>query len=109
MGSLTSVLYGFLAVYLGGWYIGKWNGNFSLLLFILTLVTLAYWLAERFHFAPHRAQAAATLDAQDLARRETLARQGIAKVDSNVATARQSLLMVKVKAELRQPEDIHNA
>jgi signal peptidase I len=93
MGSLTSVLYGFLAVYLGGWYLGKWNGNFSLLLFILTLVTLAYWLAERFHFAPRRVQAAQTLDAQDVARRENLARQGIAKVDSNVATARQSLLM----------------
>ena len=93
MGSLTSVLYGFLAVYLGGWYLGKWNGNFSLLLFILTLVTLAYWLAERFHFAPRRALAAQTLDAQDAARRENLARQGIAKVDSNVAAARQSLLM----------------
>jgi len=93
MGSLTSVLYGFLAVYLGGWYLGKWNGNFSLLLFILTLVTLAYWLAERFHFAPRRALAAQTLDAQDAARRENLARQGIAKVDSNVATARHSLLM----------------
>jgi signal peptidase I len=93
MGSLTSVLYGFLAVYLGGWYIGKWNGNFSLLLFILTLVTLAYWLAERFHFAPRRVQGAQTLDAQDAARRENLARQGIDKVDSNVATARQTLLM----------------
>ncbi len=93
MGSLTSVLYGFLVVYLGGWYLGKWNGNFSLLLFILTLVTLAYWLAERFHFAPRRLQAAQTLDAQDVARRENLARQGIAKVDSNLATARQSLLM----------------
>jgi signal peptidase I len=93
MGSLTSVLYGFLAVYLGGWYLGKWNGNFSLLLFILTLVTLAYWLAERFHFAPRRVQAAQTLDAQDVARRENLARQGITKVDSHITTARQSLLM----------------
>ena len=93
MGSLTSVLYGFLAVYLGGWYLGKWNGNFSLLLFILTLVTLAYWLAERFHFAPRRVAAAQTLDAQDVARRENLARQGIEKVDSNVVTARQTLLM----------------
>ena len=93
MGPLTSVLYGFLAVYLGGWYLGKWNGNFSLLLFVLTLVTLAYWLAERFHFAPRRVQAATTLDAQDAARRENLARQGIDKVDSNVASARQTLLM----------------
>ena len=93
MGSLTGLLYGFLAVYLGGWYLGKWNGNFSALLFFLTLVTLAYWLAERFHFAPRRVQAAATLDSQDLARRENLARQGIVKVDSNVAQARETLLM----------------
>ena len=58
MGSLTALLYGGLLVYLGGWYLGHWTGNFSLLLFVLTLVTLAYWLAERFHFAPRRALAA---------------------------------------------------
>ncbi len=48
MGYLTGVLYGVLVVYLGGWYLGRWTGNFSLLLFILSVVTLAYWLAERF-------------------------------------------------------------
>ena len=55
MGSLTGLCYyalPALAIYLGGWFIGKWIGNFSLLLFMLTLVTLAYWLAERFHFKP---------------------------------------------------------
>jgi signal peptidase I len=93
MGSLTGVLYGCLAVFLGGWYLGKWNGNFSLLLFILTLVTLAYWLAERFHFAPRRALAASTLEQHDAARRQKLAGQGIAKVDGNVAQARETLLM----------------
>jgi signal peptidase I len=93
MGSLTGVLYGLLVVYLGGWYIGKWSGNFSLLLFVLTLATLGYWLAERFHFAPRRVQAAQTLDQQDAARRENLARQGINKVDNNTADARESLLM----------------
>ena len=51
MGSLTGVLYGLLAVFLGGWYFGKWTGNFALLLFILTVVTFAYWLAERLHDA----------------------------------------------------------
>ena len=93
MGSLTGALYGLLALYLGGWYIGKWSGNFSLLLFVLTMVTLAYWLAERFHFAPRRSQAALTLDQQDAARRENLARQGISKVDTNTGSARESLLM----------------
>ena len=42
MGYLTGVLYAALAFFLGGWYLGKWTGNFSLLLFILSVVTLAY-------------------------------------------------------------------
>ncbi len=92
MGSLTGVLYGVLAVFLGGWYVGKWTGNFSLLLFVLTLVTFAYWLAERLHFGPRRAGAAATLDREDAARRTRLAQQGITKVDSPVAGARDTLL-----------------
>ena len=45
MGALTGVLYGLLVLFLGGWYVGKWTGNFSLLLLILTVVTFAYWLA----------------------------------------------------------------
>ncbi len=93
MGSLTALLYGCLLVFLGGWYLGNWTGNFSLLLFILTLVTLAYWLAERLHFAPRRASAAAVLEQQDLARRQQLASQGISKVDGNVAQARDKILM----------------
>ena len=93
MGALTGLLYGLLAVFLGGWYFGKWSGNFSLLLFILTVVTFAYWLAERFHFAPRRAAAATALEQQDAARRERLSKQGITKVDDSVAQARETLLM----------------
>jgi signal peptidase I len=92
MGALTGALFGILAVYLGGWYLGHWTGNFSLLLFILTLVTLAYWLAERLHFAPGRLAAARLLEAQDQARRAELARQGISRVDGDIAQARQALL-----------------
>ena len=93
MGSLTGLLYGLLAIFLGGWYFGKWTGNFALLLLILTFVTFAYWLAERFHFAPRRLAAAATLERQDAERRDRLAKQGITKVDDNVAQARETLLM----------------
>jgi signal peptidase I len=92
MAALTGLLYGFLVVFLGGWYFGKWSGNFSLLLLILTVVTFGYWLAERFVFAPRRAAAAATLEQQDAARRTKLAGQGITKVDDNVAQARETLL-----------------
>jgi signal peptidase I len=92
MSSLTGLLYGGLLVYLGGWYLGKWTGNFSLLLFVLTLVTFGYWLAERFVFAPRRVSAADTLEHEDTARRKLLARQGITKVDGDVHQARQAVL-----------------
>ena len=92
MSSLTGLLYGGLVVYLGGWYLGKWTGNFSLLLFVLTLVTFGYWLAERFVFAPRRLSAATTLEQEDAARRKLLARQGITKVDGDVNQAKQAVL-----------------
>ena len=91
--SITAAFYGALIVYLGGWFLGYWTGNFSLLLFILTAVTLLYWLAERFRFKPAREAAAAELERQDTARRAQLAQQGITKVDGNVADARARLLM----------------
>ncbi len=93
MSSLTAALYGALVFYLGGWFLGHWMGNFSLLLFILTSVTLVFWLAERFRFAPARAAAAAKLEQQDATRRGELAKLGIDKVDFNVAQAKEALLM----------------
>src|SRR5437868_10402623 len=77
MSALTGVLYAALVAYLGGWYVGRWSGNFALLLFVLTAVTMLYWLAERFHFAPARRAAAQNLVDNDVKRRETLAAQGI--------------------------------
>jgi len=93
MSALTGALYGALIVYLGGWFLGYWTGNFSLLLFVLTVVTLAYWLAERFRFAPARVAAATALEQQDAARRAQLSAQGITRVDGDIAQARQKLLM----------------
>ena len=92
MGSLTGLLYACLAVFLGGWYVGWWAGNFALLLLILTLVTLGYWLAERLHFKPRRLAAAGAVEASDASRRRELARLGISKVDGDVAAARQAAL-----------------
>jgi signal peptidase I len=93
MSTLTAALYGALIVYLGGWFLGFWTGNFSLLLFVLTLVTLGFWLAERFRFRPARIAAASALEQQDAARRAELAAKGINQVDGNVAEARDRLLM----------------
>ena len=92
MSSLTAALYGALIVYLGGWFLGHWTGNFSLLLFMLTVVTLVYWLAERFRFKPAREAAAAQLAQQDASRRAELSRMGIEKVDGDVEQARAALL-----------------
>ena len=92
MSALTGLLYGALIVYLGGWYIGSWSGNFSLLLFILTVVTFGYWLAERLHFMPGRAAAAGILEAQDVRRRAELQRQGIEKIDGDISEARERIL-----------------
>lgn len=93
MSALTAALYGALAVYLGGWFLGYWMGNFALLLFVLTVVTMVFWFAERLRFKPAREAAAAQLVAQDQARRAELTRQGIVKVDGDVAEARERLLM----------------
>jgi signal peptidase I len=93
MGGLTAALYAALLVYLGGWFFNRWIGDFALLLFLLTLVTLAYWLAERLHFKPAREAAAAALEAQHGARRAELARQGIAQVDGDIEQAKGRLLM----------------
>jgi len=92
MSALTAALYGALAVYLGGWFLGYWMGNFALLLFVLTVVTMVFWFAERFRFKPAREAAAAQLLAQDQARRAELTRQGITKVDGDVSEARERLL-----------------
>ncbi len=92
MSSLTAVLYGALAIYLGGWFMGYWMGNFALLLFLLSVVTFAYWLAEKLYFKPQRVAAAARLEQQDRERREQLKKAGIDRVDGDLAQARQQIL-----------------
>jgi signal peptidase I len=64
-----------------------------LLLFLLSVVTFACWLAERLHFLPARQAAAAALEAQQAARREQLQQQGIARLDDDLGEARARLLM----------------
>ena len=93
MSVITGVLYAALIAYLGGWYFGQWQGNFALLLFILTSVTMLYWLAERYRFRPAREAAAAKLAQQDQSRRAQLAAKGIAEVDGNLEEAKSRLLM----------------
>ena len=85
-----------LAAFVGygaGWYFGAIEGNFALLLFLATLVTGLYWLAERFVFLPRRRAAAQQAVDAVKARREELARQGIDQVDNSFEdAARQKML-----------------
>ena len=92
MSALTAALYGALIAYLAGWFFGLWMGNFALLLFLLSVVTFGFWLAERLHFRPSRLKAAAAVQAQFDERRAELQRRGIDKVDGDVEQARAAVL-----------------
>ena len=92
MQALTAAVLAAFLAYAGSWYLGKVEGNFALLLFLATLVTGAYWLAERFYFLPQRHKAAALLEAQSLQRRQELVKLGIAQIDDSSAQARATVL-----------------
>ena len=92
MQALTSAVLAAFVGYAGAWYFGVFEGNFALLLFLATVVTGVYWLAERFYFLPQRQKAATTLEAQALQRREDLGKQGINQVDDNLSEARERIL-----------------
>jgi signal peptidase I len=94
MPALTAAVLAAFAAYAGAWYLGMVEGNFALLLFLATVVTGLYWLAERLYFLPRRREAAARLEAQAASRRASLAAQGIVHTDdSDIAPARERLLM----------------
>jgi signal peptidase I len=92
MQALTSAVLGAFVLYAGSWYFGFVEGNFALLLFLATVVTGVYWLAERFHFLPQRQQAAALLEANDIQRRAELQKMGISQVDGDVTAAKHHIL-----------------
>ena len=93
MQALTAVILAAFAGYIGAWYVGAIEGNFALLLFLATVVTGAYWLAERLVFLPRRQAAAAALVVQDAKRRSELDKLGLAQDVSQVNEASQKLLM----------------
>jgi signal peptidase I len=90
---LTAAVLAAFAGYAGAWYLGFVEGNFALLLFLATVVTGLYWLAERLYFLPQRREAAARLEASAIRRRGDLVAQGITNIDGDVAQGRQRLLM----------------
>ncbi|MDP3604916.1 MAG: signal peptidase I [Polaromonas sp.] len=92
MSSLTALVLAVFVGYGAAWYFGMVEGNFSLLLFLATVVTGLYWLAEKFYFWPQRRKAAMALEAQATQRRAELASQGIHQVDNPTGEAQARLL-----------------
>ncbi|MDR3065801.1 MULTISPECIES: signal peptidase I [Comamonas] len=91
---ITAAILAAFVGYIAAWYTGSIEGNFALLLFLATMVTGLYWLAERLYFLPRRRAAAAALEQAAVERRAELDRMGIAKTDIEVsADARDRILM----------------
>jgi signal peptidase I len=93
MATLTAFILAAFVGYVGFWYVGMIEGNFALLMFMATVVTGVYWLAERFYFLPQREAAAERLDAEADKRRQALTELGIAQTDVNVTEAKARLIM----------------
>ncbi len=87
-----------LAAFVGygtAWYLGVIEGNFALLLFLATLVTGLYWLAERLWFLPRRRLVAQQAADAARTRREELARQGIEQVDTSFEDAARERVLAQ--------------
>jgi signal peptidase I len=81
LASVTAVELAGLAIYIVLLLTGKLSGNFSLLLLIMTIVTGAYWLGERFYFRKQR-ETAASIAVNELSAREAKAAAEGIKMDS---------------------------
>jgi signal peptidase I len=98
MPGITAGVLGAFVAYGAAWYFNAVESNFSLILFIATVVTGIYWLLERFVFLPERNKAAAAIEEQAIARQAELAKMGITKTE----THHQEMVASK-DAVLQQP------
>ena len=93
MATLTAFVLAAFVSYAGSWYLGLIDGNFALLMFMATVVTGIYWLAEHFYFLPQRKAAAVKLEHEAELRRAELKKLGIAQTDVDVSEAKVRLIM----------------
>ena len=92
MAALTGLLLAAFGAYGLGWYLGLVEGNFSLLLFLATVVTGVYWVAEQRIFLPRRRRAAETLVAEQARRNAELDRTGVKADAIDIEAAQDKLL-----------------
>jgi signal peptidase I len=89
---LTAAVLAAFVGYAGAWYFELVEGNFALLLFLATVVTGLYWVAERLWYLPRRRRAAEELEASAERRRAELSARGIAVDDPRLSEARLKVL-----------------
>lgn len=89
---LTAAVLAAFVGYAGAWYFEYVEGNFALLLFMATIVTGLYWIAERLWFLPRRRRAAAALDEAAARRGADGAARGIVADDPQLEDAKRRVL-----------------
>ena len=92
--NLTSLVLAAFVAYIAAWYLGWVEGNFALMLFLATVVTGVYWVAEHLYFLPQRKRSLEVAEAQATKRLADLQAQGITQVDPALTDdTRHKLLM----------------
>ena len=89
---ITAAVLAAFVGYAGAWYFEVVEGNFALLLFLATIVTGVYWIAERLYYLPQRRREARELEQRSAQRNARLSEQGVAPVDPQIAEARQKIM-----------------
>jgi signal peptidase I len=94
MPTVTAIILSGFVAYAVGWYSGRIEGSFALLLLLATAVSGVYWLAEQLVFLPRRRAAVLQLDADHAKRWDDLKSQGITAKEDDAAfqRAREELL-----------------
>ena len=92
MSTLTALVLGAFAAYVGAFVTGRIEGNFALLLMIATAITGLYWLGEKLFFLPMRRRAAEQLEKAGEERQSVLRKQGFEADAATLAPAREKLL-----------------
>lgn len=89
---ITAAVLAAFVGYAGAWYFELVEGNFALLLFLATVVTGVYWVAERLWYLPRRRRAAAELEARAAQRSAQFDAQRVAADHRDVEAAKHRVL-----------------
>ncbi len=100
LSTVTWVLLVLFILYAAMWFVGRVQGNLSLVLLITVLVTGVYWVLEKTMFLPARKQTARTLHETWQAQEQHAQALGVMGDPAQDNTAKQGVVLRKV---LRQP------